>query len=88
MVKALPPVAKNRIGVDQQILFIYNLTKKRREALAFPRGGSTKDLLLWLIFTAVWGRERHDFGRLAQWLERLLHTQEATGSSPVPPTIV
>jgi hypothetical protein len=26
-----------------------------------------------------------DFGRLAQWLERLLHTQEVTGSSPVPP---
>jgi pentatricopeptide repeat protein len=25
-------------------------------------------------------------GRLAQWLERLLHTQEVTGSSPVPPT--
>ena len=26
-------------------------------------------------------------GRLAQWLERLLHTQEVTGSSPVSPTI-
>ena len=26
-------------------------------------------------------------GRLAQWLERLLHTQEVTGSSPVLPTI-
>ena len=27
-------------------------------------------------------------GRLAQWLERLLHTQEVTGSSPVLPTIL
>ena len=26
-------------------------------------------------------------GRLAQWLERLLHTQEVTGSSPVPPIL-
>ncbi len=26
------------------------------------------------------------YGRLAQWLERLPHTQEATGSSPVAPT--
>src|SRR4030067_2045292 len=25
-------------------------------------------------------------GRLAQWLERMLHTHEVTGSSPVPPT--
>ena len=28
-----------------------------------------------------------DFGRLAQRLERLLHTQEVTGSNPVSPTI-
>jgi hypothetical protein len=26
-------------------------------------------------------------GRLAQWLERLLHTQEVRGSTPRPPTI-
>ena len=26
-------------------------------------------------------------GRLAQWLERLLHTQEVSGSNPLLPTI-
>ena len=46
-----------------------------------------KDLLLRSVFIAVWGQDRYDLGRLAQWLERLLHTQEVTGSSPVPPTI-
>jgi hypothetical protein len=25
-------------------------------------------------------------GRLAQWLERMLHTHEVAGSSPAPPT--
>jgi hypothetical protein len=39
-----------------------------------------------LIFVSVCGQAKHNFGRLAQWLERLLHTQEVTGSSPVPPT--
>ncbi len=45
----------------------------------------------WMLVTynasRVRGQARHDVGRLAQWLERLLHTQEVTGSSPVPPTI-
>ena len=35
----------------------------------------------------VRGQIGWDFGRLAQWLERLLHTQEAGGSTPPPPTI-
>ena len=29
---------------------------------------------------------QYNLGRLAQRLERLLHTQEVTGSNPVPPT--
>ena len=50
-------------------------------------GCEPKELLLWSIFTRVWGQDKYEFGRLAQWLERLLHTQEVTGSNPVPPTI-
>ena len=37
-------------------------------------------------FSRSFGENKYDFGRLAQWLERLLHTQEATGSNPVLPT--
>ena len=48
-------------------------------------GCEPKELLLWSIFTRVWGQDKYEFGRLAQWLERLLHTQEVTGSSPVLP---
>ena len=47
-----------------------------------------KDLLLRLFFVAVWVQDRYDLGRLAQRIERLLHTQEVGGSSPLPPTTV
>jgi len=43
--------------------------------------GEQKDLLLWSIFTWAWGQDKYDFGRLAQWLERLLHTQEVPSQS-------
>ena len=44
--------------------------------------------LLLRVFIRLPGQIRHENGRLAQWLEHLLHTQGVSGSSPLSPTIL